>query len=46
MNGYNRLWPPVKKSLNLSVQSSPDVVSLGSFSNDDGDVNTNDKKKQ
>ena len=44
VNGYNRLWAPVKKSLNLSVQSSPDVVSLRSFSNDDGDVNTNDKR--
>ena len=44
MKGYNRLWTPVRKSLNLSVQSSPEVVSLGSFSNDDGDVNANDKK--
>ena len=44
MKGYNRLWAPMRKSLNLSVQSSPDVVSLGSFSNDDGDVNANDKK--
>ena len=45
MKSYNRFWAPVRKSLNLSVQSSPDVVSLGSFSNDDGDVNANDKKK-
>ena len=44
MKGYNRLWAPMRKSLNLSVQSSADVVSLGSFSNDDGDVNANDKK--
>ena len=44
MKGYNRLWAPMRKRLNLSVQSSPDVVSLGSFSNDDGDVNANGKK--
>ena len=44
MKGYNRLWAPVRKSLNLSVQSSPDVVSLGSFSYGDGTSTRTTKK--